>query len=218
MGSGMTEQIIDTSQGRFHFESLEIEHGTGKIDKDIAYRNLLDAKKLLDDKGIRFGLMFGTLLGAVRDGDFIDWDEDIDLYLLEEQREEFHNVLQLFRDSGLELIRADGDLYSIMRDGQYIDFYFFRLSGAKRKSLSYVVDREHLAADDYIEFRGAVFPVPSNKEALLEHLYGPDWRIPQRNKHAAYNTRYAKVAIWLRKTSPPLFSASQSLKRFFVKR
>jgi len=151
MGSEMTEQTIDTPRGRFRFKPLVIEHGMGQIDKDIAFANLLTAKQILEDNGIRFGLMFGTLLGAVRDGDFIDWDEDIDIYLLEEQRKDFHNVLQLFRNRGLELVRADGDLYSVMRDGQYIDFYFFRcntwLSEPKRLENQYLRgfhDRRHL--------------------------------------------------------------------------
>lgn len=41
--------------------------------------NLREIKDVLDNKGIKFWLEGGTLLGAVRDGKIIDWDSDVDL-------------------------------------------------------------------------------------------------------------------------------------------
>jgi len=40
--------------------------------------------KILDDSGIDYFLAFGTLLGQARHRGFIPWDEDFDLFLLEE--------------------------------------------------------------------------------------------------------------------------------------
>ena len=45
----------------------------------IAVENLGEVKSVLDKKGIVFWLDSGTLLGAVRDGKIIEWDNDIDL-------------------------------------------------------------------------------------------------------------------------------------------
>ena len=47
--------------------------------EDLALKNLRDVKEILDRAGVRYWLDGGTLLGAVRDGKFIPWDDDIDL-------------------------------------------------------------------------------------------------------------------------------------------
>lgn len=47
--------------------------------EDFALKNLRDIKEILDRAGVRYWLDTGTLLGAVRDGKFIPWDNDIDL-------------------------------------------------------------------------------------------------------------------------------------------
>jgi hypothetical protein len=42
-------------------------------------QDLEDIKKVLDKHKIEFFLLSGTMLGAVREGDIIEWDDDIDL-------------------------------------------------------------------------------------------------------------------------------------------
>ena len=49
------------------------------MDKDNAKRILLEVKEVLDKNDVEFWLCFATCLGAVREGDFIDNDFDIDL-------------------------------------------------------------------------------------------------------------------------------------------
>jgi hypothetical protein len=46
---------------------------------DVAVENLKEVKDILDKNGVEFWLDSGTLLGAVRDGKIIEWDNDIDL-------------------------------------------------------------------------------------------------------------------------------------------
>ena len=45
----------------------------GRLDKKISKENLLIFKKIADKNGLKFWLSFGTLLGAVREKDFIDY-------------------------------------------------------------------------------------------------------------------------------------------------
>jgi len=49
------------------------------VDEKRWVENLGDVKQILDDAGVKYWLDYGTLLGAVRDGKFIPWDNDIDL-------------------------------------------------------------------------------------------------------------------------------------------
>lgn len=44
--------------------------------------HLLDVlKRVCDENGLRYWLTFGNLLGAVRGGKFIPWDDDVDVYM-----------------------------------------------------------------------------------------------------------------------------------------
>ena len=47
------------------------------IDVTAAKRVLNEAKEIFDRVGITFFLASGACLGAVRDGDFIPWDDDV---------------------------------------------------------------------------------------------------------------------------------------------
>jgi hypothetical protein len=49
------------------------------MDRELAVKNLRAVKEVFDELGIRFWLDGGTLLGAVRDGEILEWDNDIDL-------------------------------------------------------------------------------------------------------------------------------------------
>jgi hypothetical protein len=75
---------INTLKGKYTYKYVPIFLGIKPIDKAIAKENLLLLKDILDKNHLRFLLLFGTLLGAVREHDFIAHDEDIDLVMKKE--------------------------------------------------------------------------------------------------------------------------------------
>ena len=210
----MINEII-TKHGVIKFEEKILVNGQKTINIEKATSNLLDVKKSLDKNRVKFGLIFGTLLGAVRENGFIEHDEDIDLFVLEEDREDLLAAMHDLIDNGFELIRYTDKLLSIIRDDEYVDFYFFKKSGffyrkcdvglkAKAKYLEQTID---------YPFLGTSFRVPKNPEDFLVDLYGKNWRIPKKNDPSINHNKYIILRESIKKNSPLLFRLLSKIKK-----
>lgn len=58
---------------------------------------LMHTAKFCDEHNLRYFLAFGTLIGAVRHGGYIPWDDDIDIIM---PRPDFNKLIELFQDQG----------------------------------------------------------------------------------------------------------------------
>lgn len=172
--------VIKTNNGNIHYKTVPLYRGVKVIDKEKALDNLVLLKSILDKQGISFQLAYGTLLGAVRDGDFISHDEDIDLIILYEEKEKTLDSLHLLVDSGFEIARYDRrGLLSIIRNGEYIDLYFFEriendlraCSGALCPAVFYENTTKFL-------FKGDYYNVPADYTNFFRFEYGEDWQTP----------------------------------------
>ena len=201
----MTKEIV-TDKGTYSYDEVELYLGRKTINPEIAKKNLLDFKKVMDMYGIRYGLMFGTLLGAVREGGFIVYDEDIDIFVLEEDRDKVLNALFDLDRLGLKVARYnDENLLSIMREDEYIDLYFYKKTFTKRRSGANCLDAKLLENTETIAFMGEQFPVPANPEQTLCILYGEDWRIPNKEGKAANYPLDIKIKKFLIGRLPGLY-------------
>lgn len=54
-----------------------------EISREEARRDLEEIQKVFDKYGVRLFVTYGALLGLVRDGDFIEYDDDIDLCIVD---------------------------------------------------------------------------------------------------------------------------------------
>ncbi|MDP4238372.1 MAG: LicD family protein [Bacteroidota bacterium] len=172
--------ILKTNRGPYKFKQLDLFLGKKQINKEIARDNILDIKKILDKGDLYFGLINGTLLGAVREHDFISHDEDTDLFVLSEEEEKLKLLFFDMKESGFDLIRYDRrGLYSVMRYGEYIDFYIFRpfQNGVRYSGSDYVLEK-HLSNTIEIYFQDEKFRVPADYVEFLEIYYGNNWQTP----------------------------------------
>jgi hypothetical protein len=206
------KQAVEIDGGSFEFEAVELFHGRGALDPDIAAHNLLLLKRMLDEQGIRFGITYGTLLGAIREQAFIKWDEDVDVFILDEDRSAFHSMLDALRGAGLELVRCEGDLYSLMRLDNYIDVYFFRKKWGRRICNKDSVRSKFLERDGWVEFLGQRFLAPFESRRFLCEIYGVDWETPKRDAPAKPWSSWMKLKETVKTRFPVLLRIKKSLR------
>ena len=194
---------IQTDNGKFLYKEEELYHGRKEINVEIAKENLFIFNSIMENTKIRYGLFFGTLLGAVRDNGLIEYDEDVDIYILEEDKHDTFNLLFKFREVGLELIRVGDGYVSLMRNDEYIDLYFFRKSTRffflkyRTHRNKYAVKESYLTHPIKYELYNKEFYIPNNPEKVLRDLYGNNWKTPIRDYHAPGNTMLLNLFKYL---------------------
>ena len=205
---------IETQNGVITFTEKDFSN-LRPIDIVKSTKNLLAVKKVLDEKKVNFGLMFGTLLGAVRENNFISHDEDVDLFVLEEDKESLLDCLHDLMNLEFKVCRYDGVLLSILRDDEYIDFYFFRKHLLiYRKCFSGVVYmRKYLENTKEHLFLGENFRIPKDEYKFLKVLYGKNWRKSIKNDNAISHSRYYFIRELIKKKIPFLFKIFRAIKK-----
>ena len=190
---------IKTPKGLFYYKRKNLYLGIKQIDREIAFENLKLLISILDERGIIAGPFLGTLLGIIRENNFIEWDEDIDLYILKEQEDLLLDALWTLKENGFELVRYERrGLYSIMRNGEYIDFYvMYKIGDNLRYSGGADFMFENYLTDTITwDFKGISLQVPREYDEFLTFHYG-DWRTPV--KYADFNMPIYKK--WIMKMS-----------------
>lgn len=184
---------------KFEYQEVELYLGRKIINKQLAKENLLLFNSVIKNTQIIHGLFFGTLLGVIREGDFISHDEDIDIYILSEQREDFLELLFEFKSLGFKLARYSPYLLSLIRNDEYIDCYFFEKKHFSVFGNYRYLSREFSIRARYLEnpilypFLGDTFYIPSEPQKVLKSLYGSQWNIPIKDYHAPPNTIRSKI-------------------------
>jgi len=173
---------IITSKGAYFYTSL-IPSIHQRIDSEKMLGNIQILQVYLDKIGITWGPAFGTLIGIIRNDDFLPWATAADFFLFREDEERFKDVLWLLKEVGFELVRYERrGLYCLVRDGQWMTFYVMRKISADIRHSG----GSHFVFDKYLhqmvkwEFKGVELNVPQELDEYLTFQYG-DW-IHEKNE------------------------------------
>ena len=193
----------------YAFEEKHLTYQNSKIiDKKAAKDILLILKRVLETKHLNFYLMYGTLLGAIRDKDFIEFDIDIDVIVFDEEK--LIKCIPKLLKEGLVLVRLEKETktYSFMRNDCYIDVYvvnnikgligrfYYRLIGK-------LFPKKYFKNFTELNFLGVDFKIPNNPQNLLQYLYGNNWNIPIKNKPSIDEPKYIFIIKNVLKTILP---------------
>lgn len=202
------EKIVINNM-EFDYQPIELTYENAQpLDKQVATNNLLDFKRILDRNKCKFALMYGTLLGAVRENGFIDHDIDIDLISFDE--DSLLNCIHDLKKAGFSFARYEEitKTYSFIRDDCYIDVYIVSEVIGILKARYYnlcgkLYPKKLLKELTKIKFLGEQFYVPSEIERNLVYLYGENWNIPISNKPGIHEPEiHIKIKLIIKKIIP----------------
>jgi len=173
---------------RKYFEKIAVT----PLNKTTAKENLLLLKKIFDKHKIDFRISHGTLLGALREKDFISDDCDTDFSLLKSEKWKVRYCLIDLDNAGFCRIRRLEDLWSFERKGVYTDLYFFEQKTlidvllnrvlCKHRHWCLRMSRACFTGHCFVYFLGKMFKTFPNPEAWVCFVYGKTWKVPQKRK------------------------------------
>lgn len=147
----------------------------------------------LEEWGYPVYIVGGTLLGAMRTGEMMPHDDDIDLAWLCEEKTLADVALASFEMErrlvgiGLTVLRLGMAHLQItyFDDQGYIDHYVDIFTGFydgglynQPFALRGHLDRADLLPVSRVPLSGATLPAPARPEGWLEYSYGPSWLVP----------------------------------------
>lgn len=166
--------------------------------RKLAEELLLVIARILDEANITYFLRGGCLLGLVREGSFIRWDEDIDMSVyignieevLKTIREKFQSLPREERENwGINIEESEGKLVKIivyLKNKKNPKYNYFDLSidaleftdGMAIGDMT-SVEEKHFVRNEYIKFQGQNISVPYDYREYLRLAYG-NWETPQK--------------------------------------
>lgn len=176
---------IDNSVS-YTYKPVLLYLGKKKINIPIAKKNLQLFNTIMKKLNIPFVLVYGTLLGAIRDNGFIVHDEDVDIAINYEYFIVFVKHIHCFNGKGFQIARYDErGFISIIKDEEYIDLYFFvdNDNGLSECCNNFLLTT-FIKNITQIEFYGEKYSIPQQYEMFFLLEYGKTWKTPIEYKQS----------------------------------
>jgi hypothetical protein len=175
-------------------------------------------KTLLTMKA-RVWITGGTLLGAVREGDFIIDDDDVDMDMIEDEfLAIMYDIKATFMKAGYVVRLKDGKnpKISVYKSGFKLSIGALKPAGKWltrpiQKYPSRLFSEEH-----FMTFKGVRCLVPFPPEEYLEHVYGLNWTVPITSDNDDI-TDYHSIKSFNFRSKSSFFMASKIILKRLIK-
>jgi len=158
------------------------------MNKAQMYDNLLKFKEVMDRAKIPFVMIFGGLLGLMREGDLISWDNDVDFACFCQDHTKIHLVVEELKNQGFYIPDKNecphNDHYFIKKYEKIEIWWFQKINNEWIYDNQIRYNAEFFNKLEQKDFLNTKWNVPSNPEEFLNVTYGTNWRIP--NPHGSY--------------------------------
>jgi len=162
-----------------------------RSDDELKMQNLglKELSKILNSKKIKHYITGGTLLGAIREKNFIKWDWDVEITILTDQTFSIKDDLNsLFLNSGFQISKYfdkyDSFKWELIKYGCSYELVGFYREGEwmYRKKKGIKVPAYFFDKPSDLFFLDNLYQTVSNPEDYLEFCYG-DWQTPKRTSN-----------------------------------
>lgn len=181
------KDIIIIDGKPFEYDRISWNEGFGTMDKDVALEAIKTGMSILSKYNVKPFLMWGTLLGAIRDHGFIPHDDDVDMAIVSSDLKQLLRAIPELYANDFKLSRyKKGHIYSFLYKGVVFDIDvvnkpYFPYSIGYIEVLEQLMPKKFFSSFDEMDFCGVQVYVPHQPESLLEYRFGKDWRIPQKS-------------------------------------
>jgi hypothetical protein len=167
----------------------------------------------LHEAGVEAFPAYGTLLGAIREQNFIGHDNDVDLGYVSRHTHPFDVIRESFRlqrslrEKGyavdrysaaafkVDVVEADGGVRGLdVFGGYFLDGNLYLMG-----EIGTPFEEDWIFPLGTCTLAGRTLPAPARPEKLLEATYGPSWKVPDPAFHfETPRTTYRRLNGWFR--------------------
>lgn len=148
---------------------------------DVARKQLKQFDEYASGLNIEYCMVGGTLLGYVRHGSLMSWDDDIDLLMLDSDILRLWDVISLRYDCA-QIVRNWEDhsrffdwFARFEKEGIVIDVWPMRISGNHIETFIGKFPTDKTFPYQRVDFAGSFYSIPSDPFYYLDMGF-PDWR------------------------------------------
>lgn len=170
---------------------------------ELGYTYMKKINEVLDKNGFKYFITYGTLLGIIREGQFMGHDNDIDMGIIYDENFSWDKLEEALREIGMHKkhqftlegeiteqtysynkLSVDFFMYENFDANHQVSYVYFRQETGRYEDATFEVARhitKKIEKIEKVETLKGEFSIPENSEEFLAEIYGSEWRVPQPN-------------------------------------